>query len=173
MLRFYIPLCVLLSLGACKNGESLFSKSKSNRPSPPAIAQGKINETQIRIEYSSPRVRQRQIWGELVPYGKLWRTGANEATTLQVDADLTLNGQDLPKGKYSVFTIPGEKEWTIVLNKVWDLWGSYDYEEGKDLMRLKVKPYKLETQQENMTFSINDNTITFNWDYLAFDLQLK
>lgn len=173
LLKFYVPLVALLCFAGCKNGESLFSKSKSNRPSPPAVALGKVNDVEVKIEYSSPRVKQRQIWDGLVPYGKLWRTGANEATTLSVNVDTYINDQLLPKGKYSLFTIPNDKQWTIIINKVWDLWGSYDYDISKDVMRLDVAPYELEKHVEKMTFSVAKDNISFKWEKLGFDLSVR
>src|SRR6478609_2476101 len=84
------------------------------RPSPADSVSGKIGNANIEINYSSPSVKGRPIWGALVPYGKVWRAGANEATTFQVDKDVKVEGKTLPAGKYALFTIPTEKEWTII-----------------------------------------------------------
>ena len=80
------------------------------------------------------------IWGDLVPYGKVWRTGANEATTFETDKDIMIKEQKLPAGKYALFTIPGETEWTWIFNSVWDQWGAYKYDESKDVLRVKSTP---------------------------------
>jgi len=172
LIRIYLFLTLVVFTG-CKNGESVFSKNKGNRPSPPASAIGKIGTTDVRIDFSSPRVRDRKIWDDLVPYGKIWRTGANEASTLSVNNDLIVGGEILPKGKYSVFTIPNQNEWTVIINKVWDLWGSYDYSEEKDAMRISVIPYKLDEKVENMTFKIESDKIVFNWESLGFTIPVK
>src|SRR5690348_9678173 len=82
---------------------------KSQRPSPPATATGKIGDANITINYSSPAVKGRKIWGELVPYDKIWRAGANEATIFETDHDIKVEGKNLPAGKYSLFATPGEK----------------------------------------------------------------
>src|SRR6202795_5211006 len=89
---------------------------KSKRPSPPATATGKVMGATITIDYSSPGVKGRKIWGDLVPYDKVWRAGANEATLIATDKDIQVEGKPLPAGKYSLYAIPGENEWTIIIN---------------------------------------------------------
>src|SRR5258705_13398511 len=89
---------------------------KSSRPSPPATATGKVNGATITINYSSPSVKGRKIWGALVPYDKVWRAGANEATIFETDKDIKIEGKPLHAGKYSLYAIPGEKEWTFIFN---------------------------------------------------------
>ncbi len=173
-MKRYLPILVFLAFAACKNGESVFSKSsKSGRPSPPASAVGKVGETEIKMDYSSPRVRERKIWGALVPYDRIWRTGANEATTLTVSRDLIIEGKTLPRGKYSFFTIPQENQWTIIINKDWDLWGSYDYTEKKDIIRIKVTPYLLKEHKERMAFEITETEILFKWEKIGFRVPFK
>lgn len=92
----------------------------------------------IKVYYSQPQKKGREIFGAKVPYGKIWRTGANEAVELKVYQDITLGGKDLKAGTYSLFTIPGEKEWTIIINTELDYWGAYSYEEKNDVMRVKA-----------------------------------
>jgi len=165
-------LLAFIVLIGCKNGESIFSKGKNDRPSPPASTTGAINGASITIDYSSPRVRNRKIWGELVPYNKIWRTGANEATVFSFSSDVKIAGQLIPKGKYSFFTIPGKEEWTVIFNKEWDLWGSYDYEEKKDVLRIKIPINSLSSQSENMLFEINSDYISFKWEKLSFKIKV-
>ena len=98
--------------------------------------------TDITVTYSRPLVKGRVIWGDLVPYDKVWRTGANEATTIAFSDDVTVNGQKLAKGTYSLHTIPGKDEWTIIFNSVADQWGSYSYDMAKDTLRVKAKVEK-------------------------------
>src|SRR3954463_14450219 len=93
------------------------------RPSPKATATGKIGAANVTITYSSPSVKGRQIWGGLVPYDKVWRAGANEATLLETDKDLTVEGKKLPAGKYSLYAIPGEKQWQFIINSQTGQWG--------------------------------------------------
>ncbi|MEL6561200.1 MAG: DUF2911 domain-containing protein [Bacteroidota bacterium] len=173
-LNKYFPILIIAVLAACKNGETVFSNNtKSSRPSPPASVIGKVANAEIKIDYSSPAVRERKIWGDLVPYDRIWRTGANEATTIAVSKDVIINGENLPKGKYSLFTIPGPDKWVVIINKDWDLWGSYDYKESKDALRLEVKPYQLEKHKERMTFEIDTESIEFKWEKLGFELAVK
>lgn len=130
-------------------------QDKSKRPSPPA----KVSETitsgaTISIDYSQPSVKNRKIGTELAPYGKVWRTGANEATVFETSQDVKIEGKTLPAGKYSLYTIPGENEWTIIFNKTWDQSG-LAYKEAGDALRVKVKPTKAPGFTEKMTFNIN------------------
>lgn len=148
-------------------------EDKSQRPSPPATAAATVDGTEITIDYSSPGVKGRKIWGDLVPYNKVWRTGANEATTLTVSEDVKINGKTLQAGKYGLFTIPGKEKWTIIINSVWDQWGSYNYEASKDVMRFDVKPEKDDDFRERMKFSIDeDGDVDLNWANLevSFDI---
>ena len=112
----------------------------------------------VTITYSRPGVKGRKIWGALVPYGSVWRTGANSATTIQFSEDVVVEGQPLPAGTYSLHTIPGEKEWTIILNKQANQWGSYSYDAAKDAVRAKVTPIPGQPQ-EWMQFRFEDTTI--------------
>jgi hypothetical protein len=124
----------------------------------------------MSITYSSPRVRARRIWDDLVPYHKIWRTGANEATVFTTNKNLTIEGMLLPKGKYAVFSIPDEDEWIIIFNKEWDQWGAYGYDESKDQLRLRVSPENNYSHQEEMTFKMDTSTIQFRWESLGYSL---
>src|SRR6478609_2453964 len=115
---------------------------KSQRPSPPA----KVSETTskgvtISIDYSQPAVKGRTIGNDIAPYGKVWRTGANEATVFEVSKDVKVEGKALPAGKYGLYSIPGKDEWTIIFNKTWKQWGT-NYTEADDALRVNVKPGK-------------------------------
>ncbi len=132
---------------------------KSKRPSPPAevtetIASGAI----ITINYSQPSVKGRTIGKDLEPMnGKVWRTGANEATTFKTDKAVTINGGALPAGTYSLFSIAGEKEWTIIFNKTANQWGAYDYKEKDDALRIKATVSRADPFAEKLTFSVKKN----------------
>ena len=96
--------------------------------------------------------------------GKVWRTGANEATVFEVSKPVKVEGKELPAGKYALFTIAGDNEWTIIFNKKSDQWGAYDYKEADDALRVKVKPGKAEQFAEKLTFNVNkDGTVTLLW----------
>jgi hypothetical protein len=110
------------------------------RVSPQASVSQTIGLTEITINYSRPGVRGRAIWGELVPWNEMWRTGANEATTISLSTEATLGDVKVPAGTYALFTIPGEKEWTVVLNSDTGLWGSYEHDKAKDVARITTTP---------------------------------
>ncbi len=136
---------------------------KSQRKSPPAKAEQKVGDATIVIDYSQPSVRGREIYGDLVSYGKVWRTGANEATTFKTDKDIMVNGKKLPAGKYALFTIPGEKEWTIIFNSEPKQWGAYKYDEKKDVLQVKAKSTSHD-MTEKMTFTISeDGQVHLDW----------
>ena len=136
--------------------QSPAQEDKSQRASPPAEATGTVDGVDIAIDYSQPSVKGRKIFGGLEPYGKVWRTGANEATTFAVSSDVTIEGKALPAGKYALFTIPNEDEWTVIFNKQPDQWGAYDYDESQDALRVSVTPESSEST-EKLTFDIDDN----------------
>lgn len=138
----------------------------SDRPSKNGKAEGTIDGVDVTIEYGRPKVRERKIWGGLVPYDQVWRTGANEATTITFSKNVQVEGQALPAGTYGLFTVPGESEWTIVFNSVANQWGAFDYDKSKDVLRLTVKPQASEPVEE-MTFTVGDGAVTLSWEKLA------
>jgi hypothetical protein len=144
---------------------------RTPRASQKQVVTQTVGFTDITITYSRPSVKGRQIWGALVPYDKVWRTGANEATTIAFSDDVTINGQALPKGTYSLHTIPGKDEWTIVFNNTANQWGSFNYDPAKDALRVKAKPHSDEFN-EWLTYSIpkvdpDSATIEIKWEKLA------
>jgi hypothetical protein len=150
---------IVTSLAACGQ------ESKESRPSPPAKATGKAGNATITIDYSAPSVKGRKIFGsDMVPYGKIWRAGANEATVFETDGDITVEGQPLPKGKYGFFAIPGEAEWTIIFNKTWNQWGSFRYKQEEDALRVKVKPGKTSGLVEKLEYTVTGGKVTIRWE---------
>lgn len=154
---------------------SCAQKDKSKRPSPPALVTQKVGNLTISIDYSQPSVKGRTIGKDLEPMeGKVWRTGANEATVFEVDKDVTVEGKALPKGKYGLFTIKNGEEWTIIFNKTWDQWGAFKYEAADDVLRVNVKATKAETFAEKMKFAINaEGIVTLFWGDIAVDFTVK
>ena len=143
------------------------------RPSPPAEASASVNGTDVTINYSQPAVKGRTIWGDLVPFDAVWRTGANEATWIEISEDVTIEGQTLAAGKYGLFTIPGREEWTIIFNKTWQQWGAYEYDSSKDALRVTVKPEAVTETSERMTFNINaDGKVDLIWDKLKVSFNI-
>jgi hypothetical protein len=114
-----------------------------------------IGDTTVAIVYHRPNVKGRKIWDGLEPYGKVWRMGANENTTFEVSNDVKINGQVLPKGKYGLHSIPNKDEWTIIFNKVNNEWGSYNYDQKQDALRVTAKPMKSDLQ-ETMSLSFEN-----------------
>ncbi len=132
-------------------------EDKSKRPSPPATASEKIaSGATVTIDYSKPSVKGRTIGKDLEPMdGKVWRTGANEATVFAVDKDVKVEGKPLAAGKYGLFTISGPDEWTIIFNKTWKQWGAFTYKEGDDVLRVKVKPGKAPSFAEQFKINVD------------------
>jgi hypothetical protein len=151
-----------------------FAQDTKKPASPPATATGKIKDATITIAYSSPSVKGRTIWGGLEAYNKVWRAGANEATTFETDKNITVQGKPLPAGKYSFFLIPKESgTWTAIFNKEPKQWGAYKYEEAKDALRVDVKTKPLQTIQETLVYKINSNGFTMDWDKISVPVEIK
>ena len=166
-----IFLLAVAFLGLTVQGFS--QEDKSKRASPPAQVKAVLEGKNITIDYSRPAVKERKVWGGLVPYGEVWRTGANETTTFEVSEDVLVEGQKLPKGKYALFTIPGEKEWTIIFNKG-IAWGAYSYKESEDVLRVKVTPKEASAPHELFTIEVFDKGIvSLMWDKVSVDFQVK
>ena len=146
------------------------------RPSQKGEVEQMVGLTEIEVTYSRPNVKGRVIWGDLVPYDKIWRTGANEATTIEFSNDVKVNGADVPAGTYALFTIPGKEEWTIILNKNYEVWGTGDYKEEEDQLRFTVKPTATKAT-ESLTVGINNVkddkcTIDLSWDELMVSFEV-
>ncbi len=144
---------------------------RTPRPSPSATLMQTVGLTDVTIKYSRPGVKGRAIWGALVPYDKVWRTGANEATTITFSDDVTVEGQKLPKGTYSLHTIPGQTQWGVIFNSVADQWGSYSYDPAKDVLRVNVTPQPA-PHAEWLTFEIPEMTtdtakVVVRWEKIA------
>jgi hypothetical protein len=141
----------------------------TKRPSPAAQAQCKFSDGKtIKSDYSSPRVKGRKIFGGLVPYGEVWRTGANEATTFVTDANVNVGGKDIPAGSYTLFTIPNADKWTLIISKKTGEWGVPYPGEGDDFTRLDMKVSPLPAPVENLTISFDPAGTTcamhVDWD---------
>jgi hypothetical protein len=149
------------------------ASAQDKKPSPPAIASGKVGSTMVTINYSRPSVKGRKIYGDLVPFGKVWRTGANDATTFEIDNDIKVEGKTLAKGKYALFTIPGAESWTIIFNKTTNQWGSFRYKQDEDVLRVEVKPGKSTQLTEQMTFTIADGKVNLLWEYTVVSFMIK
>lgn len=164
---FALAMTLALPLGAQAPAPQL----KTPRASQKQVVTQTVGFTDITITYSRPGVKGRQIFGGLVPYGTVWRTGANEATTISFSDDVAINGQPLPKGTYSLHTIPGKDQWTIIFNKVDKQWGSFTYDQAQDALRVTAKPHGDEAH-EWLTFEFpevgaDSATVAIKWANVA------
>jgi len=146
-------------------------------PSPLGSVSQKVGLTDITIEYSRPGVKGRTIFGDLVAYDKLWRTGANMATKISFSSDVVINGNELKAGEYAIFTIPGKEEWTFILNSNTNQGGTGSYSKDLDVLRIQVKPNEA-PMRETMTFTIDDvkngsATITLHWEKTSISVPLE
>lgn len=143
-------------------------KSKPNAQSPAQQTEVTINGAKIMIEYNAPSVRGRKIFGEHEPYGKVWRTGADAATTLTTSADLTIGSLKVPKGVYSLYTVPGANSWELIVNKQTGQWGT-EYDKGQDLGRVPLKVSKTPSLVEQMQIELkaagkNQGMLAIRWE---------
>ncbi len=147
---------------------ALAQQDKSKRPSPPAKAECKLaGGKSVVIDYSSPRAKGRKIFGDLVPYGQVWRAGANESTTFITNADLSVGGTPVPAGSYTIFAIPNADKWTLVISKKTGEWGTAYPGPGEDLARIEMKASKLSSPLENFTIGFEQSgaTCTLHMDW--------
>ena len=151
---------------------------KSKRPSPPETATGKVAGATITVNYSSPAVKGRKIWGGLVPYDKVWRAGANEATIFETNKDIKVEGKSLPAGKYSLYAIPGENQWVFIFNSKTGQWGikmdgSTTEDPANDVIRVTVKPMKSVALNERMKYVIDKSGFALEWENLKVPVSIK
>jgi hypothetical protein len=146
---------------------------QKKKESPADSISGKIGDATITINYSSPSVKGRKIWGGLVPYNKVWRAGANEATTFTTDQTMHIEGQLLPAGEYGFFLIPGETKWVVIFNRVFDQWGAYDYDKNADILRVEVAPKTLPALNERLVYKINPTGFSLIWENLEVPVSVK
>ena len=150
----------------------VFSFSQKKRVSPKETTTGEINGVEVSINYCAPSVKGRKIWGELVPYDKIWRAGANEATTIEFGKDISIQNNKLPAGKYSFFVIPNKEKCTLIFNNDFKQWGSYNYSMDKDQLRIDVRPILNSKGIEKLVYEISDKTIYLKWSnwIISFDI---
>ncbi|TVP43393.1 MAG: DUF2911 domain-containing protein [Mongoliibacter sp.] len=139
--------------------------AQEEKASPPRTATGGAGGSEITIKYSSPAVNGRQIWGDLVPLGEIWRAGANEATTFETSKDIKVQGKELPAGKYSFFIIPNEGESTVIFNKDTGLWGTNNYDSSKDVLRVNIPSNQSPTLEERLVYEVNYDGVEMRWEY--------
>lgn len=157
------------------NAQHDMSKDKAKMPSPPASTTATVaSGASLTINYSQPAVKGRNVWaGDLAPYGKVWRTGANDATTFETNKDVMINEKVLKAGKYALFSIPGEKEWTIIFNKTAKQWGAYGYKEADDVLRVTAKPEANEMTERFTIKAENTGNVAMMWEKVKVGFMVK
>ncbi|MET4081380.1 hypothetical protein ABIB40_001326 [Pedobacter sp. UYP30] len=172
MKKVFKSIALLFTVAALSFAAS--AQDTAPRPSPAATAKGMAAGSEITINYSSPAVKGRKIWGGLESFDKVWRAGANEATTFQTSKDIVVEGKKLPAGTYSFFLIPKENgTWTAIFNKEAKQWGAYKYKEGEDALRVDVKTKTLKAPQERLVYNVNKQGFTMNWDKVSVPIMIK
>ena len=178
----------LLLITSCKEKktEPLSEQSKeatTDQPpkkvlSPHTSAMATIGNAHIHIDYSSPGVRDRMIFGGLLAYDQVWQAGAHMATWIETDTNLEIDGKELKAGKYGFFTIPSKEEWTIILNSNWNQHGKDEYDEKDDVLRFKVKPIIADSLKEHLEYNIKkisdtEGEITLAWEKVKVVIPFK
>lgn len=136
-----------------------------SQKSPRVKAEGAIAGVNVVVDYGAPSVRGRTIWGNLEAYGKVWRAGANENTTISFDKDVKIGGQSLAAGKYGFFIIPNEKgDWVAIFNKTNNSWGASSYKQADDALRVNIKTEFVNDIQEQLQYSVSTKSIDFAWE---------
>jgi hypothetical protein len=159
---------LLLNLVFMLCGTMLFAQEQL---SPKIVAKS----NNLEISYGQPSKRNRVIFGDIVPYNEIWRAGANEATEVTFKKDGEFAGAPVKAGTYTLFAIPSEKEWTIILNSQLGQWGTYEYEKSKtkNVAEVKVPVHGLDKVQEKLTYEVSDSSLNIAWDKTGVDIPLK
>ena len=180
MLFKQLPLLLLTTFAVMLsvNLHAQKKQDKKTRKSPAVKEQAMMGDIEITINYGSPAVNGRRIWGSLVPFGKVWRTGANEATTFELNQAVMIDGKEVPAGKYSLFTIPRKEEWTFILNSDAKQWGAYNYDEEKEVLRFSARPGQNTSATERLTFDITTKGgaaayVNLKWENLVVGFEIR
>jgi len=164
-----LSLAALLALPAlAQRGDDSKRKSKNGH------VDGKVDGVRVVIDYGRPEARGRDIWGTLVPWNEVWRTGADEATTVHFDRDVVVAGQPLAAGRYSLFTIPQQSgTWTVIFNKVADQWGAFKYDSSQDALRVSVQTASHDPAVEALTFTLEGDHVVLRWEKLELAIPVR
>lgn len=138
----------------------------------PCITKGTINGADVEVNYYSPGVKNRTIWGGLVPYGEVWVTGAHSATNINITKAFSIGGVKVEAGKYAIFTIPGKEEWIFVLNKKYQQHLADNYKQEEDILRLAVKPILVDAVTERLQYSIIDSKLVIAWEKVKIEVPI-
>jgi len=176
MIRKIVLGFTMIMVLACSTEKRKGSEDPEEKdlPSPRMEAKGVADGVNVVVDYGSPGVKGRKIWGDLEKYGKVWRAGANETTSIWFDKNVYINNQPLDSGKYALFIIPNENEdWVVVLNRDWDEWGAFSYDPAEDVLRLNVAPQWQDQIQERLQYSVEGGSLIFAWEKAKLEMQVK
>ena len=174
MLLAFLAIGALMFGAAGSSAQSILNLPRASQH---ALVTQRVGITDISINYSRPLVNKRQIWGKLVPYGQVWRAGANENTTIEFTDPVTVEGKQLAKGVYGLHMIPGENEWTVIFSKAATAWGSFSYKEDEDALRVSVKPQSSEFH-EALAYDFDEVTpdstlVSMRWEKVAVPFRIS
>lgn len=177
---------IVASLSCCRDKTGEHSHDTASQAVPadtvkksiPKEEHVQVGAAHVMIKYHAPAVRGRTVWGGLVPYAEVWVTGAHSATSLEIDKAFTVNGTDIPAGKYALFTIPGPDTWVIIVNKNWDQHLADEYDQKEDIVRLEVIPEQLPAFQERLKYSIVSSgdtagSVEISWEKIKVSMPFK
>jgi hypothetical protein len=175
-MNFKSILFVLLLIGGISS--SFAQQIQMPQASPTAKIAQQVGLSDVTVDYSRPSTKGRKIFGELVPFGQVWRTGANGATLLTFSTDVMISGKNVPAGQYALYSIPGKSEWTMILSKNTKLWGAIGYNESDDLIRFNATPNKLSRNYETMEITFADMTdtganLSIKWETTRVDFRIE
>ena len=192
MKKLTLLIAIVLLIVSCKNEKTTSEEQKHNhnvstekveqskkKPlSPHTETMAMIGDAHIHIDYSSPGVRDRIIFGGLLAYDQVWQSGAHMATWIETNKDLQIKGKTLPAGKYGFFTIPSKDEWTVIFNSNWEQHGKDEYDEKDDVIRFKVKPTSSEEIKEHLEYKVSkvndaEGKINLSWEKVSIDFNFK
>lgn len=176
----HIPLLLSIATAFSLNSMAMADAPKIEFPqaSPACTLKQRVGLTDIEVVYSRPSVKERAIFGAMVPYGKVWRTGANQATKITFSTNVKLNGKEVPAGTYALMTIPGKDEWTVIVNKGPEGWSPYKYDDKQDLFRFAVKPITMPWSMETFTIDFNEirdesSKLNLIWDKTKIPIEIS
>lgn len=177
MIKKSIFLCIVVAVAIINVHEAFSQEALKPRLSPLEMVTMKYEDAYIKITYGRPHKKGREIFGSLEPYGEVWRTGANEATEITVTKDIKIGGKNLSAGTYTLFTIPYQDKWTIILNEELGQWGAYNYNPEKDVLRFDVPVTRMSTVYEPFTIEIEQNQDSINvvmmWDTTKVSIPIQ
>jgi hypothetical protein len=156
--------------------EETLSEEDENEslPSPRRKVSGDIDGVMVTLDYGSPAVRGRVIFGDLEPWGEVWRAGANATTSVEFSESVTINGVAFAPGKYGIFMIPNESgDWVVIFNAEWDGWGAYSYDAAKDIVRVNVTPQMVDEVSERLSYRVEGGAIHFAWDKVRLSIPVS